>query len=100
MIERHVYVRLHPQFVAERATMAAYAQKILAAVPGVIAVTAGVPADEHSEAAWDLFIALRFASVADVEAYRVHPEHQRYLDAHLTPRTAVKKAWNFELTAE
>jgi hypothetical protein len=95
MIDRYVFVRLKKEHAAERQEIADHSARILAALPGVVRVTAGTPADAPAEAAWDLSIVLRFASVDDVEPYRVHPEHRRYVDEYLAPRTEVIKAWNF-----
>lgn len=97
MIERHVYIRLKPEHKSERAAMAESGQRALARIPGVINVLAGTPADEHADHAWDFCLTLRFASTADVEAYRVHPDHRRYVDEDLAPRLQVIKAWNFEV---
>lgn len=94
-IERYVYVRLSEQYTAEREDVAAHTRKVLAALPQVLSVSVGIPADDHADKAWDLSIALRFASLADVEAYRVHPDHRRYVDDYLRPRMKVIKAWNF-----
>jgi antibiotic biosynthesis monooxygenase (ABM) superfamily enzyme len=97
MIERHVYIRLKPEHKHERVAMAEYAQRTLAQIPGVIRVCSGLPADEHSDKAWDFSLRLCFASLQDVEAYRVHPDHRRYVDEDLAPRMQVIKAWNFTL---
>jgi hypothetical protein len=69
---------------------------VLPSVPGVLGVTAGTSADEESQKSWDVFIVVRFASLADVEPYRVHPEHRRFVDEFLAPRVEMKKGWNFD----
>lgn len=96
MIDRYVFVRLAEGYAGERDAMAAYSAEVLGEVPGVLGVSVGTPADEHAAAAWDLCMVVRFASLADVEAYRVHPAHRRYVDEYLRPRMQVIKAWNFE----
>lgn len=94
-IDRHVFVRLKKERAGEREEVAAYTARILAGLPGVVRVNAGTPADAHAEAAWDVSVVVRFASLDDVESYRVHPEHRRYVDEYLAPRMDVIKAWNF-----
>lgn len=97
MIDRFVFVRLKEEFVAERDDIAEYSAKVLAALPGVRSVAVGLPADDHATAAWDLSITVRFASIDEVESYRVHPDHRRYVDEYLAPRMQVIKAWNFAI---
>lgn len=97
MIDRFVFVRLESAYAGEREGIAAHTRAVLGALPGVVQVTVGTPADEQAAAAWDLCIVVRFASVDDVEQYRLHPEHRRFVDVYLRPRVAVIKAWNFRL---
>ena len=59
---------------------------VLPAVPGVLGVTAGAPADADAAQSWDLLIVVRFDSVGDIDPYRVHPEHRRFVDEFLSPR--------------
>lgn len=96
MIDRYVFVRLEKEHASERDAIAAHSAEVLGKLPGVLQVSVGTPADEHAGAAWDLSIAVRFASLEDVEAYRVHPAHRRYVDEYLRPRMQVIKAWNFQ----
>ncbi|MCD8483510.1 MAG: Dabb family protein, partial [Verrucomicrobia bacterium] len=44
-------------------------------VPSLIALDAGLDVI-HSDASWDLGLNSTFANLDDLEAYRVHPEHQ------------------------
>jgi len=97
MIERHHYFKLkaehsHPEGRDEvvRRTL-----EVLPKVPGVTGVAAGVPADAEAERSWDVFVTVRFASLADVEGYRAHPMHREFVDGFLSPRVDVKKVWNF-----
>ncbi len=99
MIERHHYFRLIEAYATPegredtaRRTIAA-----LSSLPGVLAISAGLPADDHAEAAWDLAVTVRFASLEDVEAYRVNADHRRFVDDVLAPRIDVKKIWNFTI---
>ena len=97
MIERHHYFRLKESHATPegRADTAQRTQVALAGLPGVLAVTVGTPADDHAEAAWDLAVTVCFASLEDIEAYRAHPDHRRFVDEVLGPRIDVKKIWNF-----
>ena len=98
MIERHVYVKLKDEHATDEArSQAVERTRELASIPGVLSVSVGTPADLSSLAAWDFCIRLEFESIEAVEAYRVHPDHQRYLDEFLAPRADVRKAWNFEV---
>ena len=98
MIERHVYVKLNDEHATDESrAQAVERSRELASIPGVLSVSVGTPADLSSLAAWDFCIRLEFESIEAVEAYRIHPDHQRYLEEFLDPRTTVKKAWNFEV---
>jgi len=102
MIERHHYFRLkRPHATPEgRADTARRTRETLSRLPGVLAVTVGLPADEHAAAGWDLAVTLRFSSLDDVERYRADPEHRRFVDEVLAPRIEVKKVWNFTIVGE
>lgn len=98
MIERHHYLKLKQEFAhpAARAEIVGRVLEVLPAVPGVVGVTAGTPADADAERSWDVFISVRFGKLSDVGTYRAHPVHRRFVDEFLSPRVEVKKAWNFE----
>ncbi len=96
MIERYVFVKLKDP--VRREALAAEALRALAAVPGVRRVRVGLPADADAEV-WDVSFAIEFDSLADVAAYVVHPDHVRFVEEHLAPHAAVKKAWNLEVRA-
>jgi hypothetical protein len=98
MIERYVFIKLtddHSTPEGRRAVID-HTRATLPDVPGTAGVTVGAPADESAEAAWDVSIVVRFASLADVEPYRTHPAHRAYVDEFLRPRMAVIKAWSFD----
>jgi len=97
MVERVVLLKLRPEHATAegRAAIAERALAVLSAVPGVLSVTAGGPADEPSAKSWDLLIATRFASPADADAYRTQPDHRRFVDEFVAPRCEVRKAWTF-----
>jgi hypothetical protein len=95
MIERYVFLRLKKEHAHERKLVISEARRMLEQVPRVVAYTVGAPADEHAEDAWDVCLRVLFASIYDVEPYRVHPAHRRFVDDFLKPRIDVVKAWNF-----
>lgn len=99
MIDRVVLVKLKKEHSnpAARDEIARRAREVLRPLPGVVSVTAGGPADAASEASWDVNITVRFARLADFETYRAHPEHRRFADEFLAPRSEVRKAWSFEV---
>jgi len=97
VFDRVVLVKLKKEHAgpAGRAEVAARALAELRVLPGVVAVTAGGPADAASEASWDVSITVRFASLEDFATYRAHPDHRRFADAYLAPLAEVRKAWTF-----
>lgn len=97
MITRTVLVKLTDQWSTDegRAAVATHSQEALAAIPGVTAAQAMVPADEASLASWDVMFQVHFASFDDVEPYKVHPLHLSFLNDYLNPKAEVKKAWNW-----
>ena len=97
MIERIVLVKLTDEEVHRRSEIADHSREVLRLIPGVEDVHVGRPADKPSADAWDLSQVLRFRSLNDVEAYRIHPDHRAYVDGYLKPRIAAIKAWNFEV---
>ncbi len=97
MIERIVLVKLADDAVPRRPEIAKYSLEALRLIPGVEDVHVGLPADSPSAEAWDLSLVLRFRSLDDVEAYRVHSDHRAFVDSYLRPRMAAIKAWNFEV---
>ncbi len=98
MIERHHYLKLKSEYAhaTARDEIVRRALEVLPAVPGVVAVSAGTPADVDAERSWDVFITVRFDALAHVDSYRADPHHRRFVDEFLSPRVEVKKAWNFE----
>ncbi|KPK14949.1 MAG: hypothetical protein AMJ62_11290 [Myxococcales bacterium SG8_38] len=99
MIERIVLFKLKEEHCndAARAEFAERTRNDLGALKGVRSVSVGVPADEASEASWDISIVVRFDSMDDVRRYISDPEHRAYVDGYAAPRIEVRKAWNFEV---
>ena len=101
MIERIVLYKLKDEYCndAARAEIAERTRVDLGALQDVRAVTVGVPADEASEASWDISIIVQFDSMEDMQKYMVDPAHRAYVDNYATPRVEVRKAWNFRVVA-
>ncbi|MDH3654881.1 MAG: Dabb family protein [Myxococcales bacterium] len=97
MIDRIVLFKLKDEYCndAARAAFAERTRRDLSALERVRSVTVGVPADEASEASWDISIVVRFDSMEDVQQYIVDPAHRAYVDGYAMPRIEVRKAWNF-----
>jgi hypothetical protein len=49
-----------------------------------------------SEGAWDFALSARFASVADFQTYRAHPEHQAVVRDLIEPITEERASVQFE----
>jgi len=98
MIERIVLFKLKEEYCndAARAAFAERTRTDLSALEGVRSVTVGTPADQASEASWDISIVVRFDSMEDVQRYIVDPAHRAYVDGYAMPRIEVRKAWNFQ----
>ena len=99
MIQRIVLFKLKDPYCndAARAEFVAQTRKDLSALKQVRSVSVGTPADETSEASWDIAIFVQFDNMEDVEAYVVDPDHRAYVDGYAMPRIEVRKAWNFEI---
>ena len=98
MIERIVFIRLTDEAASGPGLqeVAAHSLEVLRAIPGVVSVAVGVAADERTGSSWHLCLRLELGSTEDVEAYRVHPDHRRYVDEYLRPKLAGIEAFNFE----
>lgn len=99
MFERFVYLKLKDEWANDegRALVVAESARVLPSIPGVVSCRSGVPADSHAAKGWDLCLALRFDSLVEIETYRVHPDHQDFLDNFLAPKVEAKRVWNFEM---
>ncbi len=99
MFERIAILKFLPPHATPegRAEFARLALDALRPLPGVLSLTAGIPADEASLASWDVVVTVRCATLADIEAYRAHPVHRRFIEEVVEPRTQVRKAWSFEV---
>lgn len=101
MFERFVYLKLKDEWANEEgvALVVKESARVLPSIPGVVSCRAGVPADAHAGKGWDLCLTLTFHSLAEIETYRVHPDHQAFLDTFLGPKVEAKRVWNFEMTS-
>lgn len=97
MVERYLVLRFTPEHAGERSLLAEEARRTLGAIPNLIDIAVGVPADDHAQAAWDLSIRVRVATASEIARYLAHPVYRRFVDERLTPRVAVIKAWNFDV---
>ena len=99
MIERFAFVKLAPEHATDaiRRALAREARETLGPLPGVVGLTAGVPADAEAAKAWDLCVTVRFATLDDAAVYRAHPAHRRFVDEVIAPRSAARKGWTFEV---
>ena len=98
MIDRIVLFKLKDEYSNDeaRAEIAEKSRKDLSALPQVVNVSVGVPADAHALEGWDLSLVVRFNSLEDVKAYIVDPDHRAYVDDYMADRIEVRKAWNFK----
>ena len=97
MIQRVVLFKLKDEYCndAARAEFAERTRADLSALQHIRGVSVGVPADEASEASWDISIVVEFDSMDDVQKYIVDPAHRAYVDDYAMPHIEVRKAWNF-----
>jgi hypothetical protein len=97
MIERIVLYKLKDEHcnASSRAEIADRTRVALRALQSVRDVSVGVPADEASEASWDISIVVQFDTMDDLRNYMVDPAHREYVDEYASPRIEVRKAWNF-----
>ena len=100
MITRVALVKLAPAHatLAGRQAIVDAALGMLPTIPGVLAVTAGAPADEPSAKSWDVLIVTRFAALETMASYPDHPTHRRFVDEIVSPRSEVRKVWSFATT--
>ena len=99
MIERIVLVKLSTEHAdpASLGEIAAHSQKVLQALPGVLDCHVGLAADDGSELEWHLVLVVHFASLDDIPAYSMHPDHRAYVDDYLLPMLESISAYNFEV---
>ena len=96
MVETHVYLRFKPESQTPK-FRSAFAErcKALETILEVRGIRVGAPADDRSEAAWDLCIILEFDSIDSATACAAHSDFQALLDRDRNPQLAVTKDWKF-----
>ncbi len=99
MFDRFVFAKLNEEWAGDEGVTAvlAEARRVLPSIPGVRCCRIGSPADAHAGKGWDVCFVLSFASLEDIESYRVHPIHQAFLNDFLEPKVEAKRAWNFSV---
>lgn len=99
-VERYLFAKLKPEHATADGRAAARAQaRSLLAVPGVVALVPGEPADAAALHAWDLSVALRFADAQLAAAALAHPAYVAF-ERYLASAAQVVKAWSFVLHEE
>lgn len=96
---RHIVVwkllaRDEPTKNADIAVITAALSALPALIPGVKALTVG-PNIVFHPSNWDIGLVVDYATVEDLEAYRVHPEHRRVV-AIVNPRVSQRASLDFE----
>jgi hypothetical protein len=94
VVERFYFVRLAAAYGQQRAAIAAQLRDAFAGQKGVIAVSAGVPADD-SAAKWDVSVVVRCVDLAAWEAVAATPAVAELLGEWLPAQAAVVKSWTF-----
>lgn len=99
MVERYVFVKLNDANAtpAGREEVRDEVLRVFPGLPGVRGVRVGFPADAGAASAWDVVLIVSFDRVEDTGPYAVAPAHAAFVEGFLPPRTAMKKAWNFEV---
>jgi hypothetical protein len=99
MIDRIVLLQLTDDHAdaAEVHAVAEHSLEVLGRLPGVVDVRVGTAADEATASQWHVSLLIRFSSAADLEPFRVHPDHRAYVDDFLRPRLEAITAFNFEV---
>jgi len=102
MVERYVFLKLKDESANEagRKEVIDRAFQDLGSINGVRRLIIGSPADEKSEASWDVSIVLVFDSADVIPGYLEHPKHRAFVDEFVKPRLEVIKAWNFDVRVE
>jgi hypothetical protein len=94
VVERFYFVRLASEHAGERDVVAVRLRDVFSGLRGVIAVSAGVPADD-SAAKWDVSVVVRCVDLAAWEAVAATPAVAELLGEWLPAQAAVVKSWTF-----
>lgn len=98
MIDRYTFVRLDGEHATDEGRAAALVaiREGLAALPGLVRLTCGTPADD-SASRWDLSIVARFESLAALAGAMASPAWRSVVDEWLPARAVVIKSWSFDV---
>jgi antibiotic biosynthesis monooxygenase (ABM) superfamily enzyme len=89
MVRRVVLLQLKPETSVEEA--AKESKRALTPLPGVLSVATGAVPDNDE---YNFAITLDFDDLETVAAYVPHPDHRKFVDEYLLPRTEARKALN------
>lgn len=96
MIEHIVLFRFKPSAIPEQRKRAlAELRTLTALVPSVLALTAGENFSDRSRG-FDAGLVVRFQDRAGLDAYQVHPEHQRVVQEWIRPNVEEVLALDYE----
>jgi hypothetical protein len=101
VIDRYTFVRLADEHATTEGRAAALdaVRAGLAALPGLMRLTCGTPADD-SAARWDLSIVARFETLPDLAIAMTSPAWATIIDEWLPARAVVVKSWSFDVADE
>jgi hypothetical protein len=94
MVDRFCLFRLHAD--TPRADAIARFRDVLDAEADALVVTIGTPADDTAKK-WDVSVVIRCADLEALTALLARPAVRELLEVWLPPRTAIIKAWSFEV---
>lgn len=93
MIDRIILFKLLEG--TEKAQVVDQLKRELGALPGLVELRVGLPADAASAKSWDVSCVLRFRDQTDHDSALSSSAFTACLDESLAPRSAVIKAWSF-----
>ncbi|MBD3408938.1 MAG: hypothetical protein GF419_01905 [Ignavibacteriales bacterium] len=89
MVRRVVLLKLKPETSVDEATRES--KRALTPLPGVLSVKTGAVPDDDD---YNFAITLDFDDLDTVAAYVPHPDHRKFVDEYLLPRSEARKAFN------
>ena len=96
MIHHIVLLRLKPEISAEETdAFVKEARRVLGPIPGVRDLRVGRGLGVKAEAAHPIALLMDFADDEALEAYQVHPEHQRFVHEIVGPIQDDKQVYDY-----
>lgn len=96
MICHVVLIRLKPEISpADAAAFVTQAKKTLAPIPGVRNLRIGEGLGVKAERSYPFALVMEFDDDAALEAYQVHPEHQRFVHEIVGPVQDDKQVYDY-----